>query len=152
MDAAQSSFISSTMWTERVGYVAALATLKKMERHNVPARLVELGQRTNAGWLRIAEEHGLPVHIDGIPPLTHIGFEHPEALAIQTLYTQEMLQRGYLLGAAVYMTWAYDEAIIDRFIRDSGETFAVMRDALDKGDLHARLAGGVIQAGFKRLT
>lgn len=152
MDAAQSSFISSTMWTERTGYVAALATLDKMERHNVPARLVELGERVNAGWARIAASNGVVIHVDGIPPLTHIGFDHPESLAIQTLYTQEMLRRGYLVGAAVYMTYAYDEAVIDRFIAVSDIVFATIREAVDAGDIVGRLEGGVIQSGFKRLT
>ena len=32
MDNAQSSFISSTFWTERSGYVAALKTLEMMEK------------------------------------------------------------------------------------------------------------------------
>ena len=35
MSSAQDTFISSTMWTERIGYVAALATLKKMEKKQV---------------------------------------------------------------------------------------------------------------------
>ncbi|WP_243439140.1 aminotransferase class III-fold pyridoxal phosphate-dependent enzyme [Fundidesulfovibrio soli] len=152
MDAAQSSFISSTMWTERVGYTAALATLEKMERLNVPARLTELGLRLNAGWERIAAETGVGVHIDGIPPLTHIGFTCPEAPAAQTFYTQQMLEKGYLLGAAVYMTNAYDEAIIDRFVADSATVFAELRAAQQDGSLEKRLKGGVIQAGFKRLT
>ena len=50
MDAAQSTFISSTMWTERVGFAAALATLEKMERENVPHWLNHWGERLNAGW------------------------------------------------------------------------------------------------------
>jgi len=36
MDYAQESFISSTMWTERIGPVAALATLDKIVREDVP--------------------------------------------------------------------------------------------------------------------
>ena len=34
MNAAQSTFISSTFWTERLGYVAALKTLEIMEKKN----------------------------------------------------------------------------------------------------------------------
>ena len=44
MDFAQETFISSTMWTERIGFVAALATLKKMDSHKVQDRLVYYGQ------------------------------------------------------------------------------------------------------------
>jgi glutamate-1-semialdehyde aminotransferase len=152
MDAAQSSFISSTMWTERVGYVAALATLDAMERHNVQARLISLGERLNAGWRRIAAEAGLKIHIDGIPPLTHIGFVCDDPLGAQTFYAQQMLDRGYLVGAAIYMTNAYTEAIIDRFVEDSAVVFVELAVALAAGDLRKRLRGGVIQAGFTRLT
>jgi glutamate-1-semialdehyde 2,1-aminomutase len=35
MDAAQETFVSSTAWTERVGPVAALATLRKHPEQNV---------------------------------------------------------------------------------------------------------------------
>ena len=33
MQSAQSTFISSTFWTERTGYVAALKTLEEMEKN-----------------------------------------------------------------------------------------------------------------------
>src|SRR5262249_52481261 len=36
MDAAQDTFVSSTAWTERVGSVAALATLRKHQQLDVP--------------------------------------------------------------------------------------------------------------------
>ncbi|MDC0937009.1 aminotransferase class III-fold pyridoxal phosphate-dependent enzyme, partial [Pirellulales bacterium] len=36
MQAAQESFISSTMWTDGVGPAAALATLRKFQQHDVP--------------------------------------------------------------------------------------------------------------------
>ena len=36
MDAAQETFVSSTAWTERVGPVAALATLRKHPRTERP--------------------------------------------------------------------------------------------------------------------
>ena len=34
MQSAQSTFISSTFWTERTGYVAALKALEEMKRIN----------------------------------------------------------------------------------------------------------------------
>ena len=35
MNFAQRTFISSTMWTERLGFIAGVTTLKKMKRLNV---------------------------------------------------------------------------------------------------------------------
>ena len=152
MDYAQASFISSTMWTERIGFVAALATIEKMEAMNVPQRLVDYGMRINDGWRMLAEKHKIGIHISGIPPLTHISFEADEPLAIQTLYTQEMLEKGYLLGASVYTTFAYENKIIDTFIEQSDSVFELIKGAIDKGDIKKHLKGDVIYAGFRRLT
>jgi len=63
-----------------------------------------------------------------------------------------MLAKGYLLGAAVYTTYAYSDDIIDRFITDSDSAFAVIKEALSIGDVKKYLKGDVIHAGFKRLT
>ena len=43
MDAAQKSFISRSYWTERVGFVAALETLKVFNEQSVCNTLLETG-------------------------------------------------------------------------------------------------------------
>jgi glutamate-1-semialdehyde 2,1-aminomutase len=152
MDSAQDTFISSTMWTERVGYVAALEALKKMERNNIQADLVRYGELVNSGWKALAKKHGINIHISGIPPLTHISFGIDNPLAAQTFYTQEMLKKGYLLGASVYTTYAYTDEIIRKFISDSDEVFSYLEKALKNGDMLNKIEGGIIHPGFKRLT
>ncbi len=152
MDAAQDTFISSTFWTERIGFVAALATLNKIEKYNVTAKLVEFGEMINEGWKQISLENNISIKINGIPPLTHIEFEYPNSLEIQTLYAQEMLKKGYLIGASVYSTFAYNEEIINKFIEDSNEVFKIIRKAIDKNNISEYIEGEVIQAGFARLT
>lgn len=152
MEHAQSTFISSTFWTERIGPTAALATIKKMEDHNVPKYLIEYGNLINRGWTELAKKHSIDIHISGIPPLTHITFKAADPMAVQTLYAQEMLAKGYLLGAAVYTTYAYSDEVIDQFIADSDSVFAMIKEALNIGDIKKYLKGDVIHAGFKRLT
>jgi hypothetical protein len=63
-----------------------------------------------------------------------------------------MLKRGFLLGAAVYATYAYSDKIIDGFIKHSDAVFGTIREALNAGDIKKFLQGEVIHAGFKRLT
>jgi glutamate-1-semialdehyde 2,1-aminomutase len=152
MDAAQDSFISSTFWTERTGFTAALKTIEKMEKHDVQSHLIHNGERLNAGWKGLARKHGLQIHIDGIPPLTHLSFSVENPLAAQTLYTQEMLSKGYLVGASVYTTFAYRDEIIDQFIKDSDPVFAGIKEAIRAGDILYKLKHGIIQPGFGRLT
>ncbi len=152
MQAAQNSFISSTFWTERVGFVAALATLKAMESREVQPRLVEFGKKINEGWRMLSDKHDLPIQIQGIPPLTHLAFKVKDPQAAQTLYTQEMLEKGYLVGAAVYTTAAYTDEIIHGFLEDSDKVFATIKQAVQNDDFKSHLKGEVAHAGFKRLA
>lgn len=152
MDAAQNSFISSTFWTEKIGYAAAIATLKKMKKYSIQKKLIKYGKLIGQGWAGLAQKHQVPVKVSGIPPLTHIQFLTENPLEAQTLYTQEMLERGYLLGAAVYTTYAYSEEIIAKFIADSDPAFEKIKQAIDSGNFKRYLKGEVIHAGFKRLA
>ena len=43
MDSSRTSFISSTFWSERVGYLAALETLNQMEKLKTWKKLSRLG-------------------------------------------------------------------------------------------------------------
>lgn len=152
MDSAQDSFISSTFWSERVGFVAALATLKKMKDKKVQDSLIYYGEKINKGWRELADLHDLSIHIDGIPPLTHIKFEYPNSLEIQTYYSQEMLDRKYLLGASIYTTYAYNDGLIEKFLSDTDDVFKMLKIDIDRNNVAKKLREDVIQTGFKRLT
>ena len=152
MDAAQDSFISSTFWTERVGFTAALATLEKVARCQVPAQLCRYGDQLIGGLAAAATRHSIPLAISGIPPLIYLTFKHPLSAEIQTFWSQEMLKKGYLLGGAIYTSLAYSEELNARFLADSDTVFAALRTHLETGKLPARLEARVIQSGFRRLT
>jgi len=63
MQSAQSTFISSTYWTERIGPAAALATIRKHRRENVAQHLHRIGQMVRDGWRVAAERAGLPITV-----------------------------------------------------------------------------------------
>ena len=96
MQAAQTTFISSTNWTERIGPVAALATIKKYVQERVDIKIVEIGNKVKEIWQTNAEKHSLGVHITGLPSLCHIGFlgEYPQEM--NTFFTIRMLEEGFL--------------------------------------------------------
>jgi len=152
MDKAQETFISSTFWTERIGFVAAVATIKKMKKYAIQKDLIRYGKLINRGWASLADKHGLDVEISGIEPLTHLTFNTDNPREPQTLYAQEMLKKGYLLAAAVYTTYAYTDKIINKFIEDSDEVFGKIKKAIDSGNIKKFLKNEVIHAGFKRLV
>ena len=59
MNKSQDSFISSTMWTDRTGFVAALETLNYMEKNNTQKKLVDLGKFIKKEWTRVAKLNGI---------------------------------------------------------------------------------------------
>lgn len=152
MDAAQGSFISSTFWTERIGYVAALACLDKTERLDVPSHLMAAGRRIKAAWSDAAASFGIDLHVSGLDALSHIDFKTDDPLAAGTLFTQAMLDRGFLAAASAYSTLAYDDATLDAYAAAVREAFAEVADALAGAGARAALRGGVRHAGFKRLA
>lgn len=151
MEAAQDTFISSTYWTEGLGPAAALATIAKHRDRDVPRHLVAVGERLSAGWREAAGAAGLDVRLDGIPPLAGFSFVDPEALALTTLFTQEMLRRGFLASTHVYAMLAHDEAAVDRYLAAAGEVFEVVARARGRAPA-SYLEGPVKHPGFQRLN
>jgi len=151
MQVAQETFISSTYWTERIGPVAALATIKKLCSENVPQYLVKIGTRIQQGWQQAAARHGLEIAVSGIPPLGHFSFNYENALAMKTLFTQLMLEKGYLATNAFYASFAHSAEHIQNYLAAVDWAFAFIANAKRKNQIEANLKGPVCHAGFKRL-
>lgn len=154
MNMAQKSFISSTYWTERIGPVASLATINKMLENEVPSHLCKIGNLINYGWKKLAKEHNLKINImDAVPPLTTFDFDYGENnLKLQTLFTQEMLGRGFLASKSVYVSYSHDEQHVEKYMENVTDVFGILLKAIDQGNVNKLLKGPVAHVGFKRLT
>lgn len=152
MAGAHGSFISSTYWTESVGPVAALATLRKMRRVNVPAHVARMGGQVQALWREHATAAGLPVEVDGFACLAHFSFKHEQAETLRTLYTQLMLGRGFLAGALFYPTLAHTDQVVARYGKAIGKVFGAIAALLDRNAVPKALRGPVAHSGFRRLN
>jgi len=152
MEGAHTSFVSSSYWTEAVGPAAALATLRKLREKDVTAHVARIGAAIMDVWRDAADRHGLPVTVpDGYPCLAHFTFEHNQANELVTLFTQLMLERGFLAKNAVYPTLAHTDAIVGKYAQAVDEVFAEIARAIDKGDVTERLKGPAAHEGFRRL-
>jgi glutamate-1-semialdehyde 2,1-aminomutase len=152
MDAAQDSFISSTYWTESIGPSAAIATINKMRRLNVQAHMMDCGKMVQEGWSKLAKKNGLKIHVGSIYPLSHFDFEDKPALVLKTLFTQEMLSKGFLAVNSYYSSYAHKHEHIELYLSAVDSTFAFLSKALKEGNPEKYLKGPVCQSGFKRLT
>lgn len=150
MDAAQSTFISSTNWTERVGFAAALATIGKHRREQAGDHLMAIGRRVQEGWLRAAAAAGLQIQVGGIPPLSHFSLPPAMASVGKAYFVQEMLKRGFLASTSFYSMLAHSESDVDDYLAEVEEVFQVISDRRDK--LQKDLEGEPAAQGFARLT
>jgi len=152
MQAAQSTFISSTNWTEKIGPVAALAMIRKHKRLSAGDHLTAIGTKIQEGWRKASEEAGLKISISGIPPLSHFAFEHAKNQAMTTLFTQLMLQKGYLASGKFYSMYAHKFSDVDAYIAATKDSFRSIAEALKKEELEKQLLGPVAHSGFHRLA
>ncbi|MGI9428615.1 MAG: aminotransferase class III-fold pyridoxal phosphate-dependent enzyme [Bythopirellula sp.] len=152
MEAAQSSFISSTYWSESVGPTAALAALRKMQQVDVPAHVNRIGESFRSQVLNIADQHNLPVVISGRSALLHLSFDHPEVAALTTLFTTRMLSHGLLASSGFYPSLAHTEENISAYCKATDKVFSELAEGIQQGTIQQRLQGAIKHTGFARLT
>lgn len=152
MEAAQSTFISSTFWTERIGPSAALKTLEIMERIKSWETITQTGLNIRERWQKLADKHGLNIDHWGLAALTGYTFRSENALAYKTLITQEMLGKGFLAGNSVYVCTEHTPAVLDAYFEALDSIFATIKQCEEGRDVMGLLKGPVCHAGFKRLN
>lgn len=148
MQSAQTTFISSTNWTDRVGPVAALATLRKYRRERAEEHLIALGNQTKQIWTAAAAKAGLAISVSGLPTLAAFGFQHAQAVALNTRFTVEMLARGFLGFRQFKASLAHGPAEMAAYAQACDEVFALLAELPE----HALLDTPPHHAGFQRLT
>lgn len=153
MESSQDTFISSTYWTERIGPVAAIATIKKMLKNKVPQKLGKTGLYLMKNIRKIVKKHNIKMEITGLPALMHFSFKYGERnLAIQTFFTQEMLKRGIIASAGIYVCYVFKKEHIKKYLKGADEVFGILSQAIKENKVEKLLKGPVAHSGFKRLT
>ena len=152
MEAAQTTFISSTFWTERIGPTAALKTLEVMGRIKSWESITQTGLNIRQGWQKLADKHGLGINHWGLAALTGFTIQSENALAYKTLITQEMLAKGYLAGNSVYVCIDHTNEIVQGYFDALEPIFAIIKQCEEGRDVMSLLRGPICHSGFKRLN
>lgn len=152
MDAAQNSFISSTSWTEKIGPVAAIAAIKKMEKESVQQHLRKQGKWIESGWKEKADKFGLKIQTAGMIAIVGFMFEGENGLLLKTLFTQLMLDEGFLASTVYYASYAHKDEHIEKYLQAVERTFRSISEMMAKGNLEENLKGDLCHSGFERLA
>jgi len=152
MESTQTSFISSTFWTERIGPTAALKTLEVMERLKSWESITATGKRIKERWTQLAIGYGLSIDLWGLDALAGFTIQSANTLAYKTLITQEMLKKGFLAANSVYVSFEHTPKIIDAYFDELESVFSLIKECENGMDIHTLLNGPICHAGFKRLN
>jgi glutamate-1-semialdehyde aminotransferase len=102
MKKAENTFISSTFWGERIGYTAALSSIKEFQRLKAFKKVDMNGKMIKNFWDDLSKKYNLPIKISGtnaIPSFVFIN-NHAES---KTFLTQEMLKNNILATNMIYI-------------------------------------------------
>ncbi|MBM3497500.1 MAG: aminotransferase class III-fold pyridoxal phosphate-dependent enzyme [Armatimonadetes bacterium] len=155
MECAADSFISSVYWAEATGLAAGLASVRAMREVDAAGQVRRRGEAFMAALRQIIADSTVPAECFGLPPFPFVLFRHatPETnLELSTLYMQEMAQRGIFAIGVNYFCVDHTDADLDQVLTAARETFGVLAQALDSGDVKSFLECPVKQSGFRRLV
>ena len=148
MQAAQSTFVSSTNWTERIGPTAALATLKKYQETQTDKHIISIGNKTQQIWRDAALKASLQVDVTGLPTLSAFGFKSDKSMELNTRFSIEMLQRGFLGFRQFKPSLAHGDAELNKY-KNAVEDVFLLLSKLPNDEI---ISSPVAHTGLHRLT
>jgi len=152
MEAAQQTFMSSSYWTERTGYAAALETINIFEKDNVIEYLIQISQYFDGRVLKCFEDLDLRIQRGGMQTVPVLTISEDNPLLVKTVFTQEMLRMGYLASTTIYLSAAHTEEIIGDYCDQVFDIGKRLKAAIMNETLEQMLDGEICHSGFMRLT
>jgi len=122
MDACENTFISSTFWSERIGFVAAIETINQMKKRETWKIIKNKGKYIVKNWKNIAKKNNLDIEISGIDSIPQFKFKKDHNL-FKTYITSEMLKKGYLASNLIYISIVHTKPVIDKYLRNLDKIF-----------------------------
>jgi len=123
MSAAQKTFISSTFWTERVGSVAALQTIKLMKEISSWKIITEIGKKVIKGWKDLSSRYNIDITITGSTGIPSFIFSSEKHIVFKTYLTKKMLSKGILASNIIYISVAHTPSILKLYFYELEKVF-----------------------------
>ena len=122
MKACDETFISSTFWSERIGFVAALETIKIMKKGQIWKKIKIKGQYIKKKWMEIAKKNNLKIDVFGIDSIPQFKFKNNNKL-LKTYITDQMLKKNILANNIIYISISHKKKIINKYINELDKIF-----------------------------
>ncbi len=153
MEPAGRMFISSSYWSDNIGLVASLTTIRELKRRQSERRLQEIGEKLRSALNGALAEAGLPGKCAGLFANPYIALDLPngvEARKVSTLFVQEMARRGVHTYMSFKATLAHTDEDIAHTAAAARAAFKIIKTGIDQENLDALLVADVKKEPFRR--
>ena len=148
MQCAKKSFMSSTFWSERIGFVAALATIKQMEKTKSWLHTKKIGKEIKIFWGKIFKKNNISAKIMGLDSIPTFIFKDNHILK-KTFITKELLNKRILAGNSFYVSTAHTKKIMKIYFSEFEKTITKLKNTKN---LKKKLKNYISENSFKRLN
>ncbi len=131
MNQEKNTFISSTFWSERIGFSAALKTLEIMENIESWKIISRRGLEIKKLWKSIAKDNGIKMEISGLSSIPKFEFLHNNNENIKLFIINEMLKKNYLASNLLFLSTEHKLKIIQKYIDDLNGVFHNLKNSID---------------------
>jgi len=114
MKKAENTFVSSTFWGERIGYTAALSSIKEFKRLKIFKKINDNGKMIKNIWSNLSKKNNVPIKVMGTNGIPSFEFCNDHAKN-KTFLTQEMLKNKILATNIVYVNIFHNKNNIKRY-------------------------------------
>ena len=152
MREAKNTFISSTFWTERSGYVAALKTLQIMKKTKSWIKIKNIGKKIKKLWFDTAKKNNIDIKISGIESIPSFKFNYKNHLIYKTLLSQEMLRHNIIATNTVFVSVLHERIFKSKYPDILNNVFEKVKKIEKNKNIKVYLKSKVCESGFKRLT
>lgn len=155
MEASNTSFISSSYWTDGVGPAAAVASVTKMRDKQVQKAIWQRGGDFQSRLRHVASQHDSDCRalVNGMPCNPYVGFDlGPLANTAKIAFIRQMKDRGILLAGVNYIMYSHTDEMFEAFLEAAGEAFAFVNKVVRDGALEDYVGNITGIGSFARLT
>ena len=146
-------FFSSTFFTERIGYVAALKTLEQMEKHKSWEVITKKGKLFKKLVNNLSKKYNLELDITGMDALVCYNFKNIDQLAAKTFVSQEMLKHNFLAGNLFYPSIMHTDKHIKNFFEALEKVYVKLSSiVMADEEIRDHLDDQLCHSSFQRLN
>ena len=150
MKNAEKTFISSTFWTERVGSVAALSTIKYMEKNKTFKKIIAQGKKIKNKWKELSIKYKIDLDIISMDSIPIFLFKTNHEIK-KKFIINEMLKEGILASNIIYVSISHTDEILKYYFRKLEKIFHKL-SIISKQNLEKETNKSLLLSHFKRMN